>query len=90
VLPLILSINTGRDGGVSNMDRDGNNTWQIKVIGVTISTFETLPPRAVEKGVLGTGEPHYVTAGAALLRCYHGFSLQPVTYDVPQACIPIE
>jgi hypothetical protein len=32
-------------GGVSNVDRDGNNTLQIKVTGVTISTFETLPHR---------------------------------------------
>jgi hypothetical protein len=30
-------------GGVSNVDIDGNNTLYIKVIGVTISTFETLP-----------------------------------------------
>src|SRR5262249_22122633 len=31
-------------GGVSNVDIDGNNTLQIKAIGVVISTFETLPP----------------------------------------------
>jgi hypothetical protein len=31
-------------GGVSNVDIDGNNTLHIKGIGVTISTFETLPP----------------------------------------------
>jgi hypothetical protein len=30
-------------GGVSNVDIDGNNTFHIKGIGVTISTFETLP-----------------------------------------------
>jgi hypothetical protein len=30
-------------GGVSNVDIDGNNTLQIKALGVTISTFETLP-----------------------------------------------
>jgi hypothetical protein len=30
-------------GGVSNADIDGNNALQIKVIGVVISTFETLP-----------------------------------------------
>jgi len=30
-------------GGVSNVDIDGNNTLYIKVVGVTISTFETLP-----------------------------------------------
>src|SRR5262244_592411 len=30
-------------GGVSNADIDGNNTLYIKVVGVTISTFETLP-----------------------------------------------
>src|SRR5437879_3136159 len=30
-------------GGVSNVDRDGNNTLEIKPIGVAISTFETLP-----------------------------------------------
>jgi hypothetical protein len=30
-------------GGVSNVDIDGNNTLQIKAIGVVISTFETLP-----------------------------------------------
>ena len=31
------------DGGVSNVDIDGNNAWQIKALGVVISTFETLP-----------------------------------------------
>jgi len=31
-------------GGVSNVDRAGNNAWQIKARGVVISTFETLPP----------------------------------------------
>src|SRR5262245_35356541 len=30
-------------GGVSNVDIDGNNAFQIKAIGVVISTFETLP-----------------------------------------------
>ena len=30
-------------GGVSNVDIDGNNTLEIKAMGVTISTFETLP-----------------------------------------------
>jgi len=29
-------------GGVSNVDIDGNNAFQIKAIGVVISTFETL------------------------------------------------
>jgi hypothetical protein len=29
--------------GVSNVDIDGNNTLQIKAIGIVISTFETLP-----------------------------------------------
>src|SRR5438128_6144826 len=32
------------EGGVSNVDINGNNTLQIKAIGVVISTFETLPP----------------------------------------------
>jgi hypothetical protein len=32
-------------GGVSNVDRDGNNALQIKARGVFISTFETLPTR---------------------------------------------
>jgi hypothetical protein len=30
----------GKWGGVSNVDRDGNNAFQIKAIGVVISTFE--------------------------------------------------
>jgi hypothetical protein len=30
-------------GGVLNVDIDGNNAFQIKAIGVVISTFETLP-----------------------------------------------
>ena len=30
-------------GGVSNVDIDGNNTLEIKAVGVTISSFETLP-----------------------------------------------
>jgi len=32
-------------GGVSNVDRAGNNAWQIKARGVVIATFETLPER---------------------------------------------
>ena len=43
-------------GGVSNVDIDGNNTLWIKAIGVTISTFETLPvypPSALRRHVLG-------------------------------------
>jgi site-specific DNA recombinase len=39
-------------GGVSNVDIDGNNTLQIKALGVTISTFETLPsPRCSMKSM---------------------------------------
>ena len=34
-------------GGVSNVDIAGKNTLQIKAIGVTISTFETLPSAAI-------------------------------------------
>jgi hypothetical protein len=30
-------------GGVSNVDRDGNNLIEIKAIGFIISTVETLP-----------------------------------------------
>jgi hypothetical protein len=30
-------------GGVANVDIDGNNTLEIKCIGVAISTFETPP-----------------------------------------------
>src|SRR5439155_22302113 len=30
-------------GCLSNVDSDGNNAWQIKAIGVVISTFETRP-----------------------------------------------
>src|SRR5207249_6433018 len=30
-------------GGVSNVDIDENNGWQIKAIGIVISTCETLP-----------------------------------------------
>src|SRR5215471_13246420 len=33
-----------KSGGVSNVDIDGNNAFQIKAIRVVISTFETLPP----------------------------------------------
>jgi hypothetical protein len=40
-----------KKGGVSNVDIDGNNAWQIKAIGVVISTFETPP-------LPGTGEHH--------------------------------
>jgi len=35
------------DGGVSNVDIDGNNTLEIKAIGVVISTFETRPAYAL-------------------------------------------
>jgi hypothetical protein len=31
------------EGGVSNVDIDGNNALQIKAIEALISTFETLP-----------------------------------------------
>jgi len=37
-------------GGVSNVDRDENNAFQIKGIGVVISPIETLP--AGEDGAL--------------------------------------
>jgi hypothetical protein len=37
---------SARRGGVSNVDRDGKNTLQIKAIGATISTFETRPKNA--------------------------------------------
>jgi hypothetical protein len=40
------------EGGVSNVDIDGNNALQIKAIGVVISTFETLPPCG--RGALGS------------------------------------
>ena len=30
-------------GGVANVERDGKNAWQLKAIGVVISTFATLP-----------------------------------------------
>jgi hypothetical protein len=39
-------------GGVSNVDIDGNNTLSFKVIGVVISTFETLPRNESERVVL--------------------------------------
>ena len=32
---------------MSNVDRDGKNTLQIKAIGVVIATFETLPRRRI-------------------------------------------
>jgi hypothetical protein len=32
-----------RTGGVSNVDIDGNNAFQIKSIKAAIATFETLP-----------------------------------------------
>src|SRR5215813_12929686 len=40
-------------GGVSNVDIDGNNTLQIKAIGVFISTFETLPSQDLRGYFLG-------------------------------------
>ena len=49
-------------GGVSNVDIDGKNTLQIKGIGVTISTFETLPGFVAESRWrhlgLGSGSRH--------------------------------
>jgi hypothetical protein len=42
---LIVKFDLTLRGGVSNMDIDGNNTLQIKAIGVVISTFDTLPTR---------------------------------------------
>ena len=43
------------DGGVSNVDIDGNNALQIKVIGVVISTFETLPTGSTCCGTTDAG-----------------------------------
>ena len=40
-----LSSPSHVEGGVANVDIDGNNALQIKAIGVVISTFETLPMR---------------------------------------------
>ena len=43
---LVIGLFINRyEGGFSNVDIDGNNTLHIKGIGVTISTFETLPQR---------------------------------------------
>ena len=39
-------------GGVSNVDIDGNNTLEIKSIGVAISTFETLPGKLTVFGCM--------------------------------------
>jgi len=41
------SESSSEAGGVSNVDIAGKNTLQIKAIGVTISTFETLPDRCI-------------------------------------------
>jgi hypothetical protein len=41
----------GAEGGVSNVDIDGNNTLHVKAIGVVISTFETLPEHAAPRPV---------------------------------------
>src|SRR5499433_847762 len=38
-------------GGVSNVDIDGNNTLEIKAIGVVISTFETRPWASLAQGL---------------------------------------
>src|SRR5215468_6467619 len=43
VLVINLSVTLPITGGVSNVDIDGNNALSIKAIGITISTFETLP-----------------------------------------------
>jgi hypothetical protein len=40
---ITIAYRYAEEGGVSNVDIDGNNTLQIKGIGVIISTFETLP-----------------------------------------------
>jgi hypothetical protein len=44
-MPEVLDVGHYFSGGVSNVDIDGNNTLQIKALGVTISTFETRPFR---------------------------------------------
>ena len=42
------------NGGVSNVDRAGNNALQIKAIGVTISTFETRPKAFIREDLSST------------------------------------
>jgi hypothetical protein len=39
----LTGLQRNEDGGVSNVDMDGNNALYIKAIQVFISTFETLP-----------------------------------------------
>jgi len=58
-------------GSVSNVDRDGTNTLEIKPLGVAISTFETLPPvRGTPLVVLRCPGPRAVDDGGvpSLLR----------------------
>src|SRR5262245_36120860 len=45
-------------GSVSKVDIDGNNALQIKVIGVIISTFETLPTIDTRPACLHTDAIH--------------------------------
>ena len=66
-------------GGVSNVDRDGNNALQIKAIGVVISTFETLPR-------LAAGRMHHNLHGRGPVRgddeapCPHPLSQSPAPW----------
>jgi hypothetical protein len=59
VSPMLPTHVVSRPGGVSNVDIDGNNAWQIKAIGVVISTFETLPkvPKATNAGSMVMATP---------------------------------
>jgi len=50
------------EGGVSNVDIDGNNAFQIKAIGVVISTFETLPHTPNPPAVSAQGRLHFMNA----------------------------
>ena len=49
-------------GGVSNVDIDGNNAFQIKAIGVVIPTFETLPHTPNPPAVSAQGRLHFLNA----------------------------
>ena len=50
-------------GGVSDTGIDGNNTLEIKAIGVTVSTFETRPTRVAATASPAAAAPAADAAG---------------------------
>jgi len=80
ILPVVPEV-----GGVANVDIDGNNTLQIKFIGIAISTFETLP--TIEAMKLGAFDHLTKPIGRADLEAVLARALKHT--QVPRGDVPL-